>query len=170
MRTISKTFGSVETIVTAIVVEDAKPVVKQFTLKGRKNANSAAAILKKQLKTNNLMVKNVDVKDGGESVTYSIDAERFYYESSQCEEGETYGHDTVVVTFTLTFFDYVTMSDLENTRYGVFIGTTTENKLLRFAREFDGNDEDVLILKTSQGKAKRYMTREQFVENATRVK
>lgn len=168
MRTITKTFANVETVATIVRIVDGKPTIEQYKIAGRKNANSALAILTKQLKTQNIMVKSVEVHDGGEPRTYSMDAENFFFASKLCEDDTVYGHDTVVVTFTVTYFDYVTMDDLENPKTSSFVGTTTENKLLRYIRELE-NRTDIIIMNTQKYKEKRFMTRDEFIKNGTKV-
>lgn len=168
MRSITKTFNNVVTIATIIRVVDAKPVVEQYQINGRKNANSAFAILSKQLKTQNIMVKSVEVIDGGEAETYTMDSERFYFESEPCVNGAVYGHDTVTVTFTVTYINYVTMDDLEDIHETTFVGTTTENKLLRYVRELENRD-DILILESEKIREKRYMSRDAFIANGTKI-
>lgn len=162
-RAITKVVSSRNVEITIRRIDNGKMVTETYTINGR-SINAAKAALVKKLKTNNFMVVDSRVVDGGDETKYTMDAETFADLAELCEPNKVYGHDTITATFKVTVAEYYTM-DSEEPHEFTFVGTTTERKLRKaIADAID--DENILVAGTTVVVQKLWMSKETFIKYA----
>ena len=110
----------------------------------------------------NVMVVSVDTDES----KLTLDSETFYAHSSKCENGATYGHDMVTLTFKVTQAQGFAMTSEGMKPFDFeMVGTTTANKLHNAVCDATGST-NVIITTTNVVEERRYMSREQYVELA----
>ena len=121
-----------ENMPTVHVGDDDIEYTDVLTTHGRKSENSAQIMAEKKFGKNS-MVMHVVYK---ESAKLSLSADMFLANSEICEDGKSYGHETVTAEFKITY-----ISAMWRDKSGlheevlIFNGTTTDSKLLNYARE-----------------------------------
>lgn len=162
-RAITKVVENSKTNVTIKRFVDGYVKDEEFTFDGVKSERAIQALLFKRVKTRNFMVTSIEVVKGTNSATYTMDAETFVKYSNICENGVSYGHDTVTATFKNTKAQYMT-SDFEMHEF-TFVGQTTESKL-RNAIIDECGDKNILVCNVEIVEERRYMSKTDFVEKA----
>lgn len=164
-RAITKSFNSKSVILTVRRFEDGKMVSEVYEFAGCKSKRAAIAALTKQLKTTNFMIADSTVKDSGEEKRYTMSADKFVELAHECEEDVVYGHDMVTATMKTTIVEYYTVDSMEPKIYH-YSGITTERKLRKAIGEMI-NDTNILIGNTEVKEIRYYMTKDEFITNAT---
>ena len=166
MRNITKSFATTSANVEVMHFnKDGEMQTLVTTFEGCKSERAARARLKSLLKTDNYILKSCEIVKGNGETRYTMDAELFYSLASVCTNGVTYGHDTVTVQFTVSYYDYY---DVNGTKH-VFtvLGKTTTSKALKAIRE-ELNTQDVMINPNpTYSQTRMFMTREEFIAYAT---
>ena len=128
---------------------------------GKPSPNKARIIAERECKTKNIMV--LDIVTDETKLTISPDV--FIANSKACENGVSYGHDTIVQTFkTTTISGFYMNADGMKPFIVMYVGTTTQNKLLNFVR--DEVAPNAVITRTDVMDCKRWMSKARFMELA----
>lgn len=164
-RAITKSFGSSLTTVSIKRIQDGVLIDDSYQFDGRKSKKAVQTALFKKLGTKNFMIVDYRVEDSDCEETYTMSAELFYSLSDVCAEGESYGHEFVTNTAKITLVDYLTM---DGEKQFSFIGTSTESKIRKMIID-STEDDNILITSIHVGEQRRYLHRDTFIENATRI-
>lgn len=139
---------------------------------GAPNANKARLIAEKTVGHKNVMVLNVEI-DAQKLTVSPID---FWNASQDCIDGETYGREYITQTFKVTAYSgfamYPGLGMVPIS--GLYMGHTTQNKLLIYAKESailttdDGKKQTPLSVvlppaNVMELERRRYMTRELYM-------
>ena len=162
-RAITKVVSSRNVEITIRRIDGGKMITETYVINGR-SINAAKAALVKQLKTNNFMVIDSCVVDGGDETKYTMDAETFADLAEICEPDKVYGHDTITATFKVTVAEYYTMNSEEPKEF-TYIGTTTERKLRKAIADVL-DDDNILVGSTTVVVQKLWMAKETYIKYA----
>lgn len=166
-RAITKTFGSKSVEITIRRIVNGELVTERYSFANCKSKRAAEMALRKQLKTDNFITVHTEVKDGGETTKYTMSADDFDFLSEYCQDGVTYGHDTVTVTMKETVAEYYTMNDTEPQEF-TMVGVTTERKLRKMIADAI-EDENILVGEIMVHDVRKYMSKDDFIAHATVV-
>ena len=131
-RSISKTFGYSKTKAVIKYFDNGEIKERAFEIEGNKSERAINAHVFSKLKTRNFMLVSHENVESEDETTYTMSADSFVAHSKTCENGKSYGHDTV----TATFISAVTQTPLLKTPRQTFGAELTFIITLTTARIF----------------------------------
>ena len=165
-RAITKVFGSSQTKAIVKYFNDGKIEEREFLFDGNKSERAIQALVFKKLNTRNFMLVSHGNIAGTEEATYTMSADDFMLFSNPCDDGVSYGHDTVTSTFKNTYATYYT-SDMEEHTF-FYVGVTTESKLRKAIIE-EIKDSNILVGNIKVLEERRYMSKDKFMQYARKA-
>ena len=141
MRNITKSISSTNTTITVRYISSDGIQEKTFNFVGCKSERIAKVRVRKEIGTDNFMVTSCEVTRGADEKRLTMGADTFYGNSQPCEDGKTYGHDTITASFTTSIYTVYTMDGMVSAS---IIGKTTPNKARKAIAE-QLNDTNILL-------------------------
>lgn len=142
--------------------EDGMPIANvTIECNGKPSMVKATSLLVKACKHKNVMVLDVQTNE----IKKLISAETFYANSEHCEKDAAYGREFVTQEFKITLASgfYIVDGKMQQFENIPYFGTTTDNKLLNYVRDYL-ETPIATITKKQVGIDRRYMSREKFEE------
>ena len=165
-RAITKTFGSSKTKAVIKYFDSGEIKERIFEIDGNKSERAISAYVFTKLKTRNFMLVSHENITGEDETTYTMSADSFVSHSEPCEDGKTYGHDTITATFKKTVVTYYT-ADMTEHQY-TYVGVTTDSKLRNAIISRIG-DSNILVGNKSIIEERRYMSKDDFMKYGTKA-
>ena len=165
-RAITKTFSSSKTKAVIKYFDNGEIKERTFEIDGNKSERAISAHVFSVLKTRNFMLVSHENVESDNETTYTISADSFMSHSEPCEEGKSYGHNTITATFKKTIVTYYT-ADMTEHEY-TYIGVTTDSKL-RNAIITRIGDSNILVGKKRIVEERRYMSKDDFIKYAIKA-
>ena len=165
-RNITKTFGTAQTVATVAYIKDGQMVTETMQFDGRKSQKAAQVAIRKMLNTTNFFISSLETVESENEETYTLDSDVFAANAEECADGGTYGREYVTSTVKATIYGVLSANGMEQF---ILSGTPATSRARNAIADSVGSD-NFLITEQRIVESRMYMTREKFVELATRVK